>query len=322
MILVIGSRALHNHGFIGSDEIKNSDWDFIADQASWNSFKGRMLGAHVKVDNPDVQAFKCMHNGRETYFEAYIVPAITNVNELMGTLTEKDLTSSYELLKYAETNIKKDNLTEFYWASPEMCLAIKMSHRFKKNNPFFRKTMQHIRFLRNKGVKLNPTLEKIMLKRQKETLSYNHPNLNVSKDAFFKDDIYTYDHDTIHEAVALTQQPAYKFYMKDGSQVLTDKEKFFSLPEEIKLAGVYEETCVLALERSQIPNNFQNVSSEHSFLMALEKVCTSITSGWFREYAWENYFKVLAMYKSLGVNDYINRYKNNQHMVKPFVRGE
>lgn len=322
MMLVIGSRALHHAGLIEYRDIKNSDWDFIADESSWNEFKGRMLGAHVPVDNPDVQAFKCMWNGRETYFEAYIVPAITNVREIMGELEPQDFTSSYDLLKYAEKNLKKDGISQLYWATPEICLAIKLSHRFKKNNPFFRKTMHHIRFLRNKGVTLDAELQAIMLKRQKETLSYNHPNLNVSKDAFFKDDIYTYDHDSIHEAVALAGRPAYTFYMKDGSEVLTDKEKFMALPEEIKLAGVYEETCVLALERSQIPNDFKNVSSEHSFMMALEKVCTSITSGWFREYAWENYFKVIQMYKTLGVNDYIRRYKENEHMIRPFVRGE
>ena len=197
-----------------------------------------------------------------------------------------------------------------------------MSHRFKKNNPFFRKTMQHIRFLRNKGIKLDAKLEEIMLLRQKETLSYNHPKLDVSKNTFFNDTIYTLDHDSIHRAVALADRPAYTFYMKDGSEVMTSREKFEALPEAIKLAGVYEETCVLALERSQVPNNFQNVSSEHSFMMALEKVCTSITSGWFREYAWENYHKVVHMYKTLGVNDYIERFKKNQHMIRPFVRGE
>lgn len=310
MMLVIGSRALNHHGLIGYDDIKNSDWDFIAEEPDWEAFKGRMFGAEVEVENEDVRAFKCMHNGRETYFEAYIVKEGYNTN------------SNTMLLNYADLKCKKDNLSGFHWATPEMCLAIKLSHRYKKNNPFFRKTMQHIRFLRNKGVKLSSPLELIVTVRQKETLSYNHPNLNVSKNEFFKDDIYTLDHDSIHEAVALAGRPAYTFYMKDGSEVLTDKEKFMALPEAIKLAGVYEESCVLALERSQVPNDFQNVSSEHSFMMALEKVCTSITSGWFREYAWENYHKVVHMYKTLGVNDYIDRFKANQQVIKPFTREE
>lgn len=319
-MLVIGSRALHNYDFDvrPAQEIRFSDWDFIADQCSWNTFKSQMNGIHVPVNNPDVQAFKCMHNGRETYFEAYIIPAITNVRELTDSLIPEDFTSSYRLMQYAKKNIPKDKLNGFYWATADMCLAIKMSHRFLKNNPFFNKTMHDIHFLRRAGVTLNEELQDIMLQRQKETLSYNHPRLDVSKQEFFNDDIYTYDHDTIHETVALADRPAYTFYMKEGSQVMTSREKFESLPEVIKLAGVYEETCVLALERSQIPNNFEKVHPRDSFMIALEKVCTSITSGWFREYAWENYYKVVSMYKTLGHDDYINRFKKNQHLLKPF----
>lgn len=310
MLLVIGSRALHKAGLIETQHIEKSDWDFIADECSWVEFKAKMLGVEVTVQSPNVRAFKCMHNGRKTYFEAYIVKEGHNED------------SNALLLNYANGNCKLDRLTGFKWATPEMCLAIKLSHRYKKNNRFFGKTMQHILFLRSKDIRLTSYLEDIVKLRQKETLSYSHPVLDTTKDAFFKDDIYTYDHDSIHEAVALTNQPAYKFYIREGSEVMTSKEKFFALPDSIRLAGVYEETCVLALERSQIPNNFENVKPEHSFMMALEKVCTSITSGWFREYAWENYHKVVAMYKSLGTDDYIKRYKANEHMIRPFVRGE
>src|SRR5699024_8466502 len=252
-------RALHNAGLIESKKIENSDWDFIADQGSWNNFKTQMMGQHVPVDNPDVQAFKCMHNGKETYFEAYIVRALTSVRELTDELQEEDFTSSYRLLKYAKANIQKDRLSGFYWATPDICLAIKLSHRYLKNNPFFLKTMSHINYLRNKGVVLNDELQKIMLQRQAATLSYSHPKLDVGKKTFLNDTIYTLDHDSIHEAVALADKPAYKFYMKDDSEVMTSREKFEALPDVIKLAGVYEEACVLALERSQVPNEF-NIS--------------------------------------------------------------
>ncbi|ARB05915.1 hypothetical protein fHeYen901_142 [Yersinia phage fHe-Yen9-01] len=309
MLLVIGSRALYNAGLISINDVKNSDWDFIADEPDWIDFKSKMFGIEVKVANPNVSAFVCMHGGKETHFESYIVKEGHNED------------SNALLLNYAEGNCRLDRLTGFKWATPEMCLAIKLSHRYKKNNPFFEKTQHHIRFLRNKDIRLTSYLEDIVKLRQKETLSYAHPVLDVTKDAFFKDDIYTYDHDTIHEAIALTDKPAYKYYMKDDSQVMTSKEKFMALPKEIQLAGVYEEACVLALERSQIPNNFKP-GSELSFKMALEKVCTSITSGWFREFAWENYFVVMAMYKKLGPNDYVKRFKLNFDKVKPFTRGE
>jgi hypothetical protein len=80
---------------------------------------------------------------------------------------------------------------------------------------------------------------------------------------------------------------------------------------------VYEESCVLALERSQIP--FPDASPRKSFEYALMKVCTSITSGFFREWAWEHYDDVLALYNELGENDYIERFKRNRHLLKPYV---
>jgi hypothetical protein len=166
--------------------------------------------------------------------------------------------------------------------------------------------------------------EQIVKLREAESYNYAHPKLNVSSKDFFNGDgvNYVYDHDSIHEAVACGTRPAYKWYMKDGSEVMTSKEKFLACNEEVRLYGVYEESCVLALERSQIPHGLGKEggpSARWSFEMALMKVCTSITSGWFREYAWENYQKVLDLYNELGENDYIERFNKNQHLLKPYT---
>ncbi len=71
-----------------------------------------------------------------------------------------------------------------------------------------------------------------------------------------------------------------------------------------RLYGVLEEAYVLALERSQIPFAGK-VTPRQSFDIAIEKVCTSITSGWFREFAWENYDKVVELYR----DDYVEKFK-------------
>lgn len=234
------------------------------------------------------------------------------------------------------------------YAPPHVLLALKLSHRYRRNSPHFRKTMRDIQFLRKQGVTLGTELEEWLPLREATTYTYKHPKLDVSKDAFFEGDgvNYIYDHDSIHLTVALTERtfmercagpsvvgklvsygrevtrtyPAYTFYMKDGSEVMTSKEKFMSVPERIRLYGVYEEACVLALERSQIP--FADVENppkpRKSFEYALMKVCTSITSGWFREFAWENYDKVLDLYNGLGEDDYIKRFEANKHLLKPY----
>uniref|UniRef100_A0AAU6VZH4 Uncharacterized protein n=2 Tax=unclassified bacterial viruses TaxID=12333 RepID=A0AAU6VZH4_9VIRU len=226
-------------------------------------------------------------------------------------------------------------------ASPainEDLYLIKMSHRYKRNSPHFLKTMSDIHFLREKlesdelACKPARWLEHqadLLKLREAESYTYKHPKLNVSSKDFFNGDgvNYVYDHDSIHLAVALVELqtgkwPAYKTYMKEGSEVMTSKQKFFDCSEETRLNGVYEESCVLALERSQIPHGLGKEggpSARWSFEMALMKVCTSITSGWFREFAWENYDKVLDLYNELGEDDYISRFQRNGHLLKPYT---
>lgn len=239
-----------------------------------------------------------------------------------------DLLARHGLLGVDTTDILDRAI---HHATPAECLMLKLSHRYLRNSPHFKKTMDDIQWLRSKGVLLDEELKQILVKREAETYTYKHPALNVSKEDFFNGDgvNYIYDHDSIHLTQALIYEhsslhswpkPAYTYYMQDGAQVNTSKEKFFEVPEQVRLYGVYEETCVLALERSQIPSNFE-ADPQKSFMLALEKVCTSITSGWFREYAWENYQKVVDLYLSLGEDNYIERFKANQHLLKPYEGG-
>lgn len=208
----------------------------------------------------------------------------------------------------------------------DVLYTLKMSHRHLKNSPHFMKTMRDIRSMRKLGAKIFD--EGWLKRREDETYTYNHPKLNVMKGDFFRGDgvEYVYDHDDIHNAVAhyydhsdsdemtsslpvkfkpnpAIPRPAYTLYMQDGAEVQCSRQKFFDAPEAVRLYGVLEEAYVLALERSQIPHR-GNVTPRRSFQIALEKVCTSITSGWFREYAWENYDRVWELYS----DDYVDRF--------------
>lgn len=222
--------------------------------------------------------------------------------------------STEQLIKY--WHAEHDNIT----APLDVLYAIKMSHRYLRNSPHFIKTHRDIMLMRKMGANMDdPVLYEIFKLREKETYNYKHPVLDQAKASFFSGDgvDYTYDHDTIHEAIKIGDKPAYMNYIVDGADVMTSKEKFFAQPEEIKLLGVYEETCVLALERSQIPNNFE-IDPRSSFVTALIKVCTSITSGWFREYAWENFDTIITMYRKRGERDYVNRFHQNEEVLKPY----
>ena len=207
-----------------------------------------------------------------------------------------------------------------YWGfwvfmKPVDCYWLKMSHRYKKNTPHFEKTRNDIINLRRELYHSVPPAWNIQpdwyKKREEETYSYNHPYLQAghTKDKFFNGDgvKYYYDHDWIHTVVAKmygSSRPAYELYLKDGETVACDRRKFDELPYAEKLRGVCEEATVVALERSIIPSRRDEewvargvvVDPQVIWKYALQKVCTSITSGWFREFAWENYDAALDNY--------------------------
>lgn len=211
------------------------------------------------------------------------------------------------------------NNSYFYVADLNTLYALKMSHRFLRNSPHFYKTMADIKLMRKNGLEISPDLKEWYKLRVKETYWYKHPKLNVSKEQFFKDDSinYIYDHDSIHESVAGRHEPMYTKYLKPGSEVECDRALWEALPKELKLKGVAEEAYVLALERSQIPFKDKGIDPYDSFKYALMKVCTSITSGWFREFAWENHDEVLDMYDATYVDRFWMDVKAGE--VKPFT---
>jgi hypothetical protein len=333
-MLLIGSRALvaNNPELEGTRECV--DWDYIC---TLDQFK-----AWHKANKDNLQFAVPTQGGK--YYHARDKDGMNYEFELAwpGTSAEK-LMKQYGILAHK-------------WV-PEIgpvpamnhdLLLIKLSHRYKRNSPHFLKTMSDIKFLRDKLILSNvsfedwmkrPVNQELLKAREAESYDYAHPNLNVSSKEFFNGDgvNYVYDHDSIHLTVAITQEwdqpdnqnnydhhpvPAYTKYMKDGSEVMTSKEKFMSVHDSLRLYGVYEESCVLALERSQIPHGLGKEGgppARWSFEMALMKVCTSITSGYFREYAWEHYDKVMALYNELGEDDYIERFKRNGALLRPYV---
>lgn len=183
-----------------------------------------------------------------------------------------------------------------YTADLDMLYLLKMSHRYKKNSPHFLKTMSDIKIFRKYGAVIRD--EELYKERMLATYGEKHPNLNRTKEDFFRGDSvdYIYDHDSLHEAVARFDRPMYTRYAIEGHEVLSSKLKFDMLSYSDRIQGVLEETYVLALERSLIPH--PDATPEQAFLTALEKVCTSITSGWFREFAWENYDEIVSTHTS------------------------
>jgi len=213
-----------------------------------------------------------------------------------------------------EGSLEEELLTlqeKFSFDPLDVYYTMKMSHRFLKNSPHFKKTIDDIEVLREAGAKIPDELQDWYKRLEARTYDYGHPKLNQNKENFFNTEgvTYTYDHDSLHEAVKIWEKPAYTYFIKDGEEVLCDKEKFQKLPYATQLSAVVEESMVLALERCLVPFGFATLERE-AFLMALEKVCTSITSGWFRDFAWENYKNAVKYFDSFGDGTLTKRFVN------------
>lgn len=315
-ILLVGSHGLLALG--GEVRRKPSDWDLITTfdglqsiTSALRMFSSRVESIPISESKTVLRSFDGQYRGMTEVEIAW--PGSTGA-ELM------DRADPSNRWVFAGLSVKVPSMDQLY--------TLKLSHRYLKNSPHFLKTLDDVAYFRGRGCEV---FDREWLKRREsETYTYKHPKLNVMKGDFFKGDgvEYVYDHDDIHKQVAQLSAaelhdisesqcrgyfpidyrawdplPSYELYKEPGQEVKCSKHRFFALPEHVRLYGVIEEAYVLALERSQIPFRGK-VEPRRSFDIALMKVCTSITSGWFREYAWENFRKVESMYEA----NYVDRF--------------
>lgn len=269
-MLLIGSRALLHHFPVVGREPR--DWDYLC--LDWELDRWVLSGLpFITLFERTAKGAHAIMDGEHYEFEIVV--------QHSGSSGDMLLFNSYD----------EDRKI----ANPDELLMLKLSHRYLRNSPFFHKTRQDILFLRRKGVQLDEPLTALLKQREKETYTYAHPNLKQDKRSFFNDDVpYVYDHDSIHRAV-VEGPPAYTFFSEDGEEVKSSRSKFDSLSLPARCAAGLEESYVLAIERSLVPYPGL-LTPRQAFDKALEKVCTSITSGWFREFCWENYSTIQSMY--------------------------
>lgn len=294
MIAVIGSQAI-------DIKRKSVDIDIVGSVAACNKFARKNLNT-ILEQYPSTNGKKIIYKG-----DGCIIP---NSNIIEAEITKRG-SSADKLFKL----IMADHSTQFKdgiaYASLDVCYMLKMSHRFRKNSVHFHKTMRDILVMRSLGAVIRDEHREFFKEREKETYTYSHPKLNKGKAQFLSGDgvNYVYDHDSIHESVKIMDKPAYTFFQAENEEVMCDMNKFFELPQEIRLNAVCEESMVLAIERAVVP---YNVPYKRAYTMALEKVCTSITSGRFREFAWENYQGVLGRYNASYFNKFFKDVENGK----------
>jgi len=122
------------------------------------------------------------------------------------------------------------------------------------------------------------------------------PSLRKNKKEFFDDYVTKYyDHDDLHYATCYVEKPIYENLKSNSETVWCDKDKWDALSYTDQINCVREECYVIALERYIIPKlktGQKHMPPGMAFDKALERVCTTLTSGWFRDFAIDNWQQI------------------------------
>jgi hypothetical protein len=137
--------------------------------------------------------------------------------------------------------------------------------------------------------------ERIRLTKQK--FGDRVPTLNKTNQEFFNDKVTKYYvHDDLHKIVAYTpNSPIYERLKVDSGLAKCEKDLWYKLSHEDKVNCVREEGYVIALERFIIPkleSGEKHMPMSFAFDAALEKICTTLTSGFFRDFAIDNWQEI------------------------------
>lgn len=134
------------------------------------------------------------------------------------------------------------------------------------------------------------------------------PKLDKSKNQFFNDSVnYYVDHDYLHELVAIEDKPAYIKCLT--GEVMFSNKLFNQLDYQSKMYMVLEESFVLALERCLIPmfkgeTYLPAITPNEAFKYSLVRCSTNLTSGPFRSFIADNFYKIYAEYEKNHTNYY------------------
>ena len=285
-MILIGSRALKIHCNFKRNP---ADFDFITTEKEfgpWMDKNKEYLSPSKVYSLPEFNKIIVESHSPGGNCEFEFVQKDSS-NELLLDLTENDPT----LVRH-----------EMFGTIPNIdtLFTIKASHRYKSVKPdFFWKTVYDYQLLKKMGAKITDELKPFYDLREKETYgNIQFPKLNVDKKEFFVNQnqlTYVYNHDDIHQAVAIGDKPAYLSYNKEGSEVLSSKKKFFEVSERVRINGCIEEACVLAIERSLVPHPGAKTPNQ-AWHYALMKMCYGIVSGFFRDYLYENLYTIRDQY--------------------------
>lgn len=135
------------------------------------------------------------------------------------------------------------------------------------------------------------------------------PKLNKSNEDFFDDNVdKKYDHDWLHELYAYEDRPMYESLKNPDKLDLAwcTKSGWNRLTHLQKNQCCAEECYVIATERFLVPKGV-DFPAKLAYLKALEKLCTTLTSGWFRDWGIDHYPEIIELFDKEKVNNVMDK---------------
>lgn len=141
-------------------------------------------------------------------------------------------------------------------------------------------------------------LLKERIKLTKKAYPQRNPSLKQTNDDFFDDFVEKeFEHDWIHELVAYYDRPLFERLKQPDNldDAWCERDLWDAFSPEDRNKCVAEETHVIACERFMIPTKWTH-DSKHAYFKALNKVCTTLTSGFFRSWAIDHFPEIVSLY--------------------------
>lgn len=329
-MIVIGSKAFEFHGIhLPRPKGYVSDIDLIMDErefahcqesgflVSWETTKGNKILAYDKIRQKyEIELLKRGSSSSWSHEEDTIASRSSKLLHSMQHKMEGRVYSDMPIesppcshcgcpgdhhnAAWASAGRPREDV--YCWVpSKEILFALKKSHVTFPINWYKNISDYHYlkdNYFKDFDIKSDSTVFKLYMYRKQETNARikTKVDLQMSNEEFFNQHNVNrlVNHDKLHEMVAMYDVPMHTKIRKDQDSAYCDESLWNQLTIDEKYATVQEEACVIALERAILPKMVKKLPVNHTtaYNWAIMRICTTLTKGWFREFAVENWTKV------------------------------